>query len=150
MPGRNRPKHNRAREASRAKRPVEDRTARFGDEHPKFSFRFLDLNGPWGWSRCGAGDRTAVLDFLVTISSRTWAQLRQPHSGVGEYHAQSFDSLEKAAQERASEIKLDEKASQLTRFRLGEMQRLWGFEQHGVFYLVWWDPDHTVYIVPKR
>jgi hypothetical protein len=47
------------------------------------------------------------------------------------------------AQRRLVELQLDD-FDQLFRFRLGNMERLWGVVEGGVFYPVWWDPQHKV------
>ncbi len=47
------------------------------------------------------------------------------------------------AQRRLVELELDE-FDELFRFRLGNMARLWGVIDEGVFYAIWWDPDHRV------
>jgi len=31
------------------------------------------------------------------------------------------------------------------RFHVDNLERLWGFEIDGIFYVVWWDPAHKVY-----
>ncbi len=47
---------------------------------------------------------------------------------------------------RIADLKLDDYDGNWFRFRLGNMERLWGVveEEDGVFYPVWWDPRHEV------
>lgn len=33
---------------------------------------------------------------------------------------------------------------EMFRFRLGNLERLWGVIRDGVFYAIWWDPNHQV------
>lgn len=61
------------------------------------------------------------------------------------YHSQSFADVSSDAQKRVTELGHDERFDELARFRLNQKQRLWGFERDGVFYLLWWDPEHKVY-----
>ena len=42
------------------------------------------------------------------------------------------------------DLRLDD-LDDLFRFRLGNKPRLWGVIHEGVFYPVWWDPEHKVY-----
>ena len=48
-----------------------------------------------------------------------------------------------AAQRRLLDLRLDE-FDELFRFRLGNLERLWGVIHLDVFYPVWWDPEHKV------
>jgi hypothetical protein len=38
----------------------------------------------------------------------------------------------------------------LTSIRIAGAERIWGFKNGKYFFLLWWDPDHTVYPVEKR
>jgi hypothetical protein len=42
------------------------------------------------------------------------------------------------------DLRLDD-LDELFRFRLGNKPRLWGIIHEGVFFPVWWDPEHKIY-----
>ena len=49
------------------------------------------------------------------------------------------------AGERGYRSEVPRKPSRLFARALSGTKRLWGFRKDGVFYVLWWDPDHTVY-----
>ena len=55
------------------------------------------------------------------------------------------ESLIPEAQARLRNLQLDDH-DELFRFRLGNMERLWGVfvGGHHIFYALWWDPDHKI------
>lgn len=112
--------------------------------------RYLDKDGSWGWGTWTQKHKVDLFEFLQGISTRPWNVLRSIRGMVGEYHSHAFNSLATEAQERAVEMKLPTLANAMSRFRLTGAGRLWGIEYDGVFYIVWWDPNHTVYPVSKN
>jgi hypothetical protein len=60
------------------------------------------------------------------------------------HHTQPRESLCTAAQNRLEELELED-LGDLFRFREGATLRFWGYEIDGIFYALWWDPNHKVY-----
>jgi hypothetical protein len=59
------------------------------------------------------------------------------------HHYQPTNTLCPEAQTRIRERQLE--GFDLFRFRLSNLERLWGLILEGVFYPIWWDPLHEVY-----
>lgn len=119
---------------------------------PVVSFQYADREAeknPWPWPE---GDALGeMIHFLCGISTTTWHELRNQMWGGKDrhrkHHGMAFDVVCEQAQQRLAKSKLDEVFDEFFRFRLDGKTRLWGFERSGVFYLLWWDPDHSVYPV---
>jgi hypothetical protein len=113
---------------------------------PAFSFEFADreYDGAWSWlTNDEAGE---ILRFLCDISQRTWADIMSQRRDTGGmvHHTQEIETVCQAAQDRITDLGLDERFEMLFRFGLGPRKRLWGFATDGVFYVLWWDRDHQV------
>jgi hypothetical protein len=119
-----------------------------GNGHPVWRLTLLDLehDGEWSWDVNGSAVRKIVV-LLREMERLTWKQVWALQTGGkrrGALHKFiPVESLCPAAQKRFLELRLEE-FDQMFRFRLGNMERLWGVVYEGVFYPVWWDPDHKV------
>jgi DNA-binding TFAR19-related protein (PDSD5 family) len=119
------------------------------DAHPAWRLSLLDLDhtGSWSW-RIGEKDMRKILDFLKEMERKTWKQIKaelahSKRSSHRKHHAMVTDTLCSEARKRIEALQLE--GLDLFRFRLGNMERLWGVIIGGVFYPVWWDPHHEVY-----
>jgi hypothetical protein len=122
-----------------------------GGKHPKWRLALLDLDhaGSWSW----AVDEDAlkeIVAFLSEMEKLTWTEIRAQmfNSKKGshrKHHSMAPELLCPDAQRRLSVLRLDD-VDEIFRFRLGNKPRLWGvIDDDGIFYPVWWDPDHEVY-----
>jgi len=59
-------------------------------------------------------------------------------------HSCDVASLSSKARTRLLEIGMDDQ-DKLWSIRLSSKKRLWGILDRGIFYIVWWDPNHQVY-----
>jgi hypothetical protein len=118
-----------------------------------YSFQYADraYDGEWHWPPRG-DDATEVFEFLTEMSQLTWREIRSQMTSGGKtgpqhkrHHFQAFDSVCSDAQKRIAELRLDEVAEELFRFRVRGERRLWGCVTENVFHVVWWDPNHQVY-----
>ena len=107
-------------------------------------------DGSFGWPKLTLEDAHALHTFFHDCGCKTWQTLcSETVKGLAKHHAQSIGTLEKEAQDRLKALKLDD-LDELFRFRLTGTRRLWGFRGDGdEFFVLWWDPDHNVYIVEK-
>jgi len=117
--------------------------------HPVFSFALTDWNyqGEWGWNLLDGGDALRLVQFMYEIGKKTWNEVFQDlNYGRKKHHGHPFARLCPAAQERLSVLGHDDEDT-LFRFRDGRTKRLWGFHASGdgVFYVLWWDPNHQVF-----
>ncbi|WP_305784137.1 hypothetical protein [Symbioplanes lichenis] len=121
-----------------------------------FSFRYADhgYRGAWAWPR--AAEAEEVLNFFCHIGSSTWNEVKGQMTGSRsgshrKHHEQHVEHLCSEAQQRLVALKHTHKfGTTIFRFRVGGRKRLWGFVNHGVFYVVWWDAEHQVYPIAKK
>lgn len=122
--------------------------------HPTFSFvkvdNTTDSDGiEFGWHLLDEGGSWLLFDFIVAISKSPWTHVRSL-VGAGNrqqhrlHHNQGASTIEQVAQDRLAKY-YPEMGDDLFRFHVDNLERLWGFEIDGVFYVVWWDPEHKVY-----
>lgn len=111
-----------------------------------FSFEHTDTeySGAWSWfthQEAGA----LLLPFLREISQHSWHDVcRWREHGRLIHHEQPVDTVCPAAQERYVDLGLERRGGNLFRFGMGYTERLWGFVNEGVFYMLWWDAKHQV------
>lgn len=140
---------------ARKELPRPERLAYFGSTsngmHPTWRLSLLDLEhaGSWSWDVNAAALRE-ITTFLSQMEKLTWTEIRAQmfNSKKGshrKHHPMPPELLCVEAQRRLRALRLDD-LDEMFRFRLGNKPRLWGVvDTDGVFYPVWWDPEHKVY-----
>jgi hypothetical protein len=120
-----------------------------GKDHPTWRLALLDLehDGDWSWG-LGEDALLKIVQFLRDMERLTWKEIWSQQTGGHRRRGAKHKfipagSLCTAAQNRLLERGLEE-FDELFRFRLGNMERLWGVIHLGIFYPVWWDPGHKV------
>lgn len=116
--------------------------------HPVFSFAMADdaQGCEWGWHLLDGGDADSLVKFMREMARLPWSEIvAAKASGRRRHHSQPITSLPSACRRRLRELELEDLDEEIFRFRLGGTERLWGFLQNGVFYALWWDPNHRVY-----
>lgn len=117
-----------------------------------FKFSGADVDheyvGDWDWN-LSPKETHDVLDLLSNCAVKTWGQIKSEltHSKRGSRalnHVQPVDTLSEAAQKRLGEIGRGDQES-VFRLRHGNMVRIWGVIDVGVFRILWFDRDHKVY-----
>jgi hypothetical protein len=99
---------------------------------------YVDLEGPWGWSRIAVSALDRVLKFMHNLEGMRPTEI----FGTKSKHI-ALDSLCPQAQQRLEAIELDD-LDGLWELRVSGRERIWGHRQKSVFYPVWWDPRHEV------
>lgn len=117
-----------------------------GPANPVWRFSHMDWDGPWCPSKCEGAAVRKILERLSQFESMTWVQVK---SGTGS-HTVGAENIVKEARQRLTARKLDEWADHLTSLRVCGAERLWGILRGGIFYALWWDPDHQIYPSEKR
>lgn len=103
-----------------------------------WGFSYVDLDGPWGWSKIDPKVLKHVLDFLHSLEAL------RPNEAFGSRNKRvELSSLCPEANKRLTEIKLDD-LDCLWELRVSGVERIWGHRWAHVFYPVWWDPLHEV------
>jgi hypothetical protein len=118
------------------------------DDRPVWRLSLLDMEGPWGWKLASGKALDAIATFLKEMERLSWREIRSQMTGGlrrGPKHKYiPIASLDSRAQKRLVSLELDDYDGSWFRFRLGNVLRLWGIVDDGVFYPVWWDTDHSV------
>ena len=97
----------------------------------------------WGWGKLSCKDFFNILvDRLHDFEQSTWADLEKRRS----CHPMPVENIEAKAQQRLNEICGDEIDS-LYQVDINRRCRLWGYRDRTIFFLIWHDPNHSVYQV---
>ncbi|MCY3986066.1 MAG: hypothetical protein OXF23_03365 [Candidatus Dadabacteria bacterium] len=100
-----------------------------------------DLEGEYGWSKIELKALlNEVIPRLQKYETMTWGEIEGKES-----HFIDVDNCSKEAQKRLKEIKLDD-VEQLFSLRIGSRKRIFGWRKEAIFYVLWWDPDHKIYL----
>lgn len=114
-------------------------------ESPRWSFRILELEGPYGWERASANDLKAVAARLGHFEAMKWGELvTQPGNPN---HLVSVDDLGREARREFERIfHPQDQVDELMSLRLDARKRVWGRLDHDTpaLQLLWWDPEHQV------
>jgi hypothetical protein len=118
---------------------------------PVWRLSLLDLDhaGSWSWNGASEAVMRQIVAFLSEMERLTWTRIRAQIHGGGHRRNKPIplDQLCAEARRRLVDLQLDD-LDELFEFRLGSRRRLWGVaRENGVFYPVWWDPEHQVYPV---
>ena len=90
-------------------------------------------------------DRRDVWDRMSSFEGMSVAQLNTQ----GSHHRVTVSSLSKTAKARLRELQLED-LGELWSFRITSAKRFWCIKHENVYALLWWDPNHKVYPVPRR
>jgi hypothetical protein len=142
-----------AAESARIPRALKQVTENVGSHLcPTFSFALADnaYQGDWGWHLLDAEASKRLMTFILDVSRLTWAEVRG-RTGAGNtkkhriHHDHAISNLCSTAQTLLLGQRYVELGGEVFSFHVDALERLWGFELNGVFYVVWWDPKHLVY-----
>jgi hypothetical protein len=133
------------RSTSQHQRLIEDTLK----QNPAWQLQILDIHhNKWGWGRLKNHHMDDVLSKLKSYESMTWGEIR---SDKQRDHSIPIASLSSEAQKRIKELGIEDFCGdELYRLRFKGKQRVWGVVRSHKFYVLWWDPDHTVYPVEKK
>lgn len=138
-------KHPKARfqpvitkEASHTKNPDG-----YQNQFISWHFECMDTSGSWPCS----------INTLQNIQNRLHEYERIKWSGLsGSSHPLPINKIIPKAQRRLSELGYSDYEN-LYQFEIrngNSKQRLWGLRTENIFKILWWDPNHEIYPVPKR
>jgi hypothetical protein len=119
---------------------------------PAWGLALLDRddNAEWAAWPSERDGLLKILAFLQEMERLSWTEIRAQQTGGkqrrgAKHKSIPVENLIPEAQQRLLQLDLDDH-DELFRFRLGNMERLWGVfvGGHHVFYPIWWDPDHRI------
>lgn len=108
------------------------------DQKPSWNFSKCDLEHT-KWTIRNSDIFFEIIPKLISFEQRKWGDII---SDKKHNHWISYEKLSKEAQDRLIEIKLYYDA--LFSLRLTGTMRLFGYIENGIFYIIWYDPNHEV------
>jgi hypothetical protein len=108
---------------------------------PAWRISKMEFSAPFGWHILDANGIASILEKLANFETMTWKEILL--DAKKQNHNVSVDKLIKEAQDRLTEISLDD-LDELTSLHLTGKGRVWGIIDQGVMNLLWWDPEHQV------
>jgi hypothetical protein len=121
----------------------------FMNSCPVWAFHLMDMQGEWGWDKVDLDDICkTILPKLKEFETQKWKEIISAGRQKGSKFLKVAE-LEQKAQKRLKDISLGD-IDRLFSFRIMAQPRLWGLIDRNIFQLLWWDPNHSVYTVPKK
>lgn len=108
------------------------------DRTPSWSFSKCDLDYQ-KWSLKQSDIFNEIIPKLISFEQRRWKEII---SDKKHNHWIECISLSKEAQDRLNELRLY--YDSLFSLRLSGKIRLFGYIENGVFYIIWYDPEHEI------
>ena len=113
-------------------------------KHFAWRCNWIDLGGPWSFHRADSEQLwREIVPRLHELESMTWAEVYGKRDGST--HPMPTTVIEDDAKTRLSELGRTEYDS-LFQINVRGKIRLWGIRDRAFLYLLWFDPEHTVYI----
>lgn len=104
----------------------------------KWSFRYAELDGPWGWNKISMEKFLKdILNKLQDFETMSWPEIEGRNN-----HSISVEKLDSKAKKRLKELKLC--SIKLFSLRLTNKERVFGLKEENILYILWWDPKHEV------
>jgi len=108
-------------------------------------FSNCDHAGNWGWPKLSDPPQyKGVIEKLQKFEQKSWDAITKSGS-----HLIPVINLAKPARNRLKEIHRDD-IDELMSFRIGGEKRVWCIKEENVMSILWWDPKHEIYPVPKK
>lgn len=107
-------------------------------------FSACDKGGPFSWRDIESAEKhKQIIDALHEFETKTYQDLMEQGS-----HPIPCSQLEKPARDRLRAIERDD-VEELFSFRVAGAHRVWCVQSGHIMRVLWWDPEHRVYTVPK-
>jgi len=140
---RKKPRVNREPRVEKKPRTIED-VSSIGKTYFRWraNNKYVDYDHrEWGWGHLTCRDFFQILiERLHDYEQTTWDDLAHRQS----CHPMPVENIEPDAQERLYEV-CNGEIDSLYQIDISPRCRLWGYRDRKSFYLIWHDPNHTVY-----
>jgi len=123
------------------------------NKKPAWRFGKIDFEGEWGFDKINKSSILKNLhQKLKNFEGMTWGEIERKTIKKGSKlnHSIFVEKISKEAKNRFKKIRLADEYDTLYSFHLAGKERLWGIRENEIFYIIWWDKEHTVYPVHKR
>lgn len=105
------------------------------------------MSGPFGWDQLRGDQWTFLREPLSELEKLTWKEILFRDGAKN--HLIEVSRLSKAARDRLVECQFDD-VDELLSLRIRSRERVFGTLRHGVFYALWWDPNHLICPAVKK
>lgn len=116
---------------------------------------YFNWKPSWNFSKCDFGHQkwslknsdifTDIIPKLISFEQRKWGEIV---SDKKHNHWIDCSVLSKEARDRLNELNLY--YDSLFSLRLNGTLRLFGYIENGIFYIIWYDPDHEICPAHKK
>ena len=111
------------------------------DEYPSFRFGMADTRN-YCLKDCNTEDLDLVLKTLAEIEKFTWQQLYTTGGRGKNSGGLGFKKVSGKLPNLPAQLSEDVKVYE---FRVDQTRRLFGFRNAAILYLLWFDPDHSIF-----
>ena len=115
------------------------------DKHLAWRFNKSDHGGPFSCDKMSATDRKDVWNRMSQFEQMTAGDLKNADSN----HGVAPQRMSKEARDRLRELQLDDQ-EKFWAFHINNKRRFWCIKYENIYALLWWDPEHKVYLTPKK
>jgi hypothetical protein len=123
---------------------VEQSIASHLNQYPSWQLKSMDIDGNWSWANITQEILIQeILPKLKNFESMYWREILNRKN-----HEIPISAISKEAQKRLAELKHFD-IENVVSLRLTGPIRIWGIRSGSTLRLLWWDPDHTVYLYEK-
>jgi hypothetical protein len=106
----------------------------------------MEIVDPYGWHLIPSEKLHEIRVKLGGFEGQTWGEIITRSKNRN--HFMPVTSICGDAQARLNALHLED-TDALFSLRLSGPERIWGILDNGVLLVLWWDPFHTVYPVPR-
>jgi hypothetical protein len=129
------------------KRPTVEATVDYFELRPAWRLSRLETTGPFGWHWLEPTQIEFLRARLASFEALSWKEILVRDKDHN--HFIELSRLSKPARDRLQELQLDD-IDALLSLRIRSRERVFGTLNQGIFYVLWWDPDHAVCPSPKK
>lgn len=112
--------------------------------NPAWRIGWADDGGLWSTTAIDAENLAGILVRMKGWETMTWHAINGPDNHY------SYENICKEAKARFKERNMVLFSDNLYSLRITGRRRLWGILTGGIFHILWWDPEHSVYPVAKK
>ena len=113
---------------------------------PSWRVSRMEIVDPFGWHRIPGDKLHEIRCKLGGFEGQTWGDIIM--KSQNNHHFMPLPKICVDAQAHLNALRLED-TDALFSLRLSGVQRIWGILDNGVLLLLWWDPFHLVYPVPR-
>lgn len=117
--------------------------------HEKAAWRVgrIQLIDPYGWSELDPPGIERVKARLASLERLTWSDIFEKDAGNN--HAIDVEDFRCPKAKKWMRINLPDQPTLWT-IRVTAKERIWGILSEGAYQIVFWDPQHLIWEIPKK